>query len=327
MPIPHDQLQRWWIEVAAVNPSLVNDLRPSLIAFMGFGPGRKPDFAGTGFVIAGGPEFAAVITAKHVLVEGIARLQQSSPSPAPSALFFSSRANRPSLHPEKLKATWMGFQHVNMMNVAHVAYNDTLDIACCIIAPQELHAAPFQPISIPIDTAVPNVGEVTHMVSLDNMNINELVAPTDYSGKGQQLSVTRRVSIRIGVVTGVYPTGLRQYKWPCFTTSIPAEPGMSGGFVFLPRDGKITSACGIVSADNSPTEARSDQLQCGESVIACAWPALALPVPDSIPSTPTTPTLALLTLMRAGRMEHAVGGIDCVELLYSENGDCIIGRR
>src|SRR5713101_1118995 len=204
MPIPHDPLCRWWVEASAENPAQVEALRPSLLAFTAFGPGREPGFAGSGFVIA--------------------RMQRPSAAHAPSALFIPANLNKPSLDPEKLKVTWMGARHANMMNVLHVGYNETLDIACCVIAPQELHAAPFQPVSIPVDTAVPNVEEMVHMASLDNMTIDELVPPTDASGIGQTISLTRRVSIRIGVVTGIYPGGLRQYRWPCFTTSIPAEP-------------------------------------------------------------------------------------------------------
>jgi len=278
-------------------------------------------------VIAGTSEFAFAITAKHVLVEGIARMQRPSAAHAPSALFIPANLNKPSLDPEKLKVTWMGARHANMMNVLHVGYNETLDIACCVIAPQELHAAPFQPVSIPVDTAVPNVEEMVHMASLDNMTIDELVPPTDASGIGQTISLTRRVSIRIGVVTGIYPGGLRQYRWPCFTTSIPAEPGMSGGYVTLPRDGKTMGACGIVCADNSSQEARSDSLVCGESVIASAWSALCLRAPESIPSTATTPTHTLYDFMKAGRMDKALGGIDHIQLREGDDGDCTIGFR
>jgi hypothetical protein len=37
------------------------------------------------------------------------------------------------LNPEKLKALWLGSWHAGMINVAQVGYNDTLDIACCVV--------------------------------------------------------------------------------------------------------------------------------------------------------------------------------------------------
>lgn len=327
MPIPSDPLQRWWVEVGPENPQRVEELRPSLLAFLAFGPGREASLAGSGFIIAGSPEFALAITAKHVLTEGVGRTQKPWSQQAPSALFVNSSAPALTLDPQKVKLVWMGSQHADMLNVGHVGYNDGLDAACCIVTPQEGAALSFQPTAIPIDTEVPVVGEVIHMVSLDGMTVDEQMPPTDASGKGQTISMTRRVSIRIGVVTGVYPTGLRHYRWPCFTTSIPAEPGMSGGFVALPREGKTIAACGIVCADSSPDEARTSFLHCGESIIACTWPALALRVPDSMPSTPATPTLTLYELMRSGRVDKAIGGIDQIEITELDNGDCSIGIR
>lgn len=319
MTIPGDTLNRWWAEAAGANPSRVDEMRPALVAFMAFNPGQEPSFWGTGFVIAGGPDFALVVTARHVLIEGIARAQRPRSIHASTALFVDRGATFPSLDPKRLKALWMGSQNADMMNVAHVGLNDTLDIACCIVTPQE-HAPVFRPTSLPLDIAVPAVGELIHMVSLENMIVEEHVPP-DAEGKGQTLHGTRRVSIRIGVVTDVHPRGLRHYRWPCFTTSIPAEPGMSGGLIILPRDGKTIGACGIVCADNSPLEARADWKQCGESIAACAWPALALRVPETIPSTPDTPTFSLYDFMRAGRMDAAIGGIDRVTFREMPNGD------
>lgn len=326
MSIPNDPLQRWWLEVGPQNPQLVEQLRPIMLAFMAFGPGREASFAGSGFIIAGSPEFALAITAKHVLTEGVGRAQAPWSRHAASAVFVNSGAPALTLDPQKLKILWMGSQHADMLNVGHVGYNDTLDVACCVVTAPE-KALGFQPHAVPIDTAVPLIGEQVHMVSLDGMTIDERLPPSDASGEGQKIAVTRRVSIRVGVVTGVYPDGLRHYRWPCFTTSIPAEPGMSGGFVMLPRDGKAIAACGIVCADSSADEARTNFFQSGESIIACAWPALALRVPDTMPSSPTTPTMTLYEMMRTGRMDRAVGGIDQIEMAERENGDCDIGIR
>ncbi|MHB8267713.1 hypothetical protein [Bradyrhizobium sp.] len=327
MNIPNDPLKRWWMEIGPENPLLVEQLRPTLLAFMAFGRGREASLAGSGFIIAGSPESVLAITAKHVLTEGVGRVQTPWPRHAASALFVNSGAPALTLDPQKLKIIWMGSQLQKMMNVGHVGYNDTLDSACCVITPQDGETLGFLPTTIPIDTAVPSVGATVHMVSLDGMTVSEHVPPTDITGRGQTLEITRRVSIRIGVVTGVYPDGLRHYRWPCFTTSIPAEPGMSGGFVMLPRDGEPIAACGIVCADSSEDDARSSFVRCGESIIACAWPALGLRVPDSIPSLPTTPTMTLYEMMQTGRMDRAIGGIDQIEVIERENGDCDIRVR
>lgn len=327
MPIRNDPLNRWWVDVSSVNPAIVNALRPSLVAFLAFDHGRMPSIAGTGFVIAGMPDFALVISAKHVLSEGVLKIQRPVPAYSASALFVPPSLRTPSLNPERLKAIWMGAEYAGLLNAVHACYNNTLDIACLLITPQELYATPFRPVSIALDTTVPSIGDIVHMVSLEGMDVSELAPPTGANGTGHKLSITRRISIRIGTVTDTYAQGFRQYRWPCFTTSIPAEPGMSGGFVHLPRDGATIAACGVVCADNSTVGARADYFQCGESVIACGWPALALRVPISIPSTPDSPTRTLYDMMRDGSMNTAVGGIDHIEVVDLGNGECRIGYR
>src|ERR1700730_6666745 len=94
----------------------------------------------------------------------------------------------------------------------------------------------------------------------------------------------------------------------------------------LAGSGYITAvgSCGIVCADNPPDKARLDWPECGESVIASAWSALCLHVPESIPSIPETPTLSLYDFMRCGRMEEAVGGLNCIKLMERDDGDCTI---
>lgn len=327
MPIPNDTLNRWWIDASSVNPEMVNALRPSLIAFLAFDHGREPKITGTGFVISGMPDIALVISAKHVLQEGVLNIQRPVPRYSPSAQFVPASLKTPSLHPEKLKAIWVGSGYGGLLNTAHACYNETLDIACCVLTPQESPVTPFRPLSIPIDTTVPSIGDVVHIVSLDGMGVSELKPPANITGSGQLLSIAQRVSIRIGIVTAIYPQGFRQYRWPCFTTSIPVTPGMSGGFVTLPRDGTTIAACGIVCADNSNLEAYSDYLQCGESVIACVWPALCLPLPISIPSNPNSPSRTIYEMMRVGDIDPAIGGIEHIEVIDLGNGNYTIENR
>lgn len=329
MPIPDDPHNRWWVEVADVNPSLVDSLRPALLSFMAFNPNYEPSIEGCGFVIAGETGLAIALTAKHVLSEGVLRKQKPRMPHAPSTIFVSPRSVLPSNDPKKLQAAWFGQLDAAMLYIDYIEYCDTLDIALVVIAPHPESQTPdlFRPTSLPIDIAVPNVGDVVHMISKDNQHASETRCPTDRSGRNAIMTVGARISIRLGVVTGVHPNRYRQYKWPCFTTSIPAEPGMSGGLVMLPADGKTMAACGVVCADDSTDDARNDNRLCGESVIACVWPALALQAPDYIPSTATTLKHTLYDLMRAGRIPTAVGGIDHIDLTVLDSGEFMIGVR
>lgn len=332
MPIPNDPQNRHWVDISNANPERVDDFRPCLIGLLAHDHGYKPDLAGTGFVTAcfnfspnkKNVDGALAITAKHVLTEGVLNIQRPVPRHAPSALFVPASSKIPSLSEEKLRATWASSKSADMLHVKHIAYNDSLDIACCLLTPQAEFATQFAPVPIPLDTARPSVGDVVHLVSQGGMYIANRIPPTGVKGTGQKFSAHRRVNIRIGTVTAIYPQGFRQYPWQCFTTSIPVEPGMSGGFVYLPRDGMTIAACGIVCADNSTPEACTDYSVCGESVIACAWAALTLKVPEYYGND--APMRTLLEMMKMGAMAPAVGGIDHIQIIDRGDGELTIAR-
>ena len=292
MPIPHDLEKRWWVEAASANPGLVDSFRPTLVTFLAFDRDRNPQPIGTGFIVAAESQFALVISAKHIFTEGVLRAQGPMPGHAPSALFIHRRDKGPSIEPEGLKVLWKGNTNAAMLNAVHVNYNDTLDVASCIVVPQEKESI-TQRVSIPFDTDEPSVDDVVHMVAMEEMKVEEHTPPEYFDGKGQKISVHQRVSIRVGVVTAIYPKGFRQYRWPCFTTSIPAKPGIEWRLCVFSTRG-TSPACGIVCADNSPHEAHGDFLQCGESVVASAWMALSLRIPFAVPHHSDTPTYTYL---------------------------------
>lgn len=328
--LPGDHLNRYWLELSGANPSLVEQFRPALVTFLAFDKDRSVSSqttVGTGFICGSSPEqgIALVTTAKHVL-DGIHGIQTPRPLHAPSAYFVRSSSKQLTLDPAKLKILWMDSTRAAMMNAISANYNESTDLACCVIAVQDREEV-FRPPSILLDTRMPTVGEIVHMVSADEMNAAELEAPKDQSGTGQVLQVYRRISIRRGTVTGVFPDGYGQYRWPCFTTTIPTTGGMSGGFVYTPRDGGSIAACGIVCADLDPYQSKIDQTKSGHSVIGCSWPALALRLPESIPTTANAATKSLLELARMGHIPAPIGGIDGFELETLENGDFRLYRR
>ena len=324
IPLTGDHLNRYWLELAGANPSLVDQFRPALVTFLAFDKDRSVSpqtTVGTGFICGSSPDqdIALVITAKHVL-DGIYGIQKPRPLHAPSAYFVPSSSKQLTLDSAKLKIAWMDSTHAAMMNAITANYNESTDLACCVIAAQEGEKV-FRPHCIPLDTQIPTVGEIVHMVSVDEMNATELESPKYQSGAGQVLRLYRRISIRRGTVTGVYPVGYGQYRWPCFTTTIPTTGGMSGGFVYTPRDGETIAACGIVCADLDPYQSKIDQTQCGYSVIGCSWPALALRLPESLPASTNAATKSLLELASMGLIPAPIGGVAGIELETLENGD------
>lgn len=315
--LPDDEMGRFWVDLSYGNPHLVDQFRPALVAFLAHDKQGNPGLAGTGLTLAGGPDCAIVLTAKHVLTEGMLKIQRPVARHHPSALFVPDNAHHPILNEEMFRALWMGTNSGDVLFGRHVCFHENLDVACCIVQPQEHCRENFHPAAIPFDTYRPKVGEVVHMVSQTQLGITNRTEPTGPKNTGQTISINRNVSIRRGVVTGVYPEGYRQYKWQCFTTSIPAEPGMSGGFVFVPREGESIAACGIVCADNSPDEAKTSFLSCGESVIACSWTALALKIPTYMAND--APQIPLLEGIRTGIIGSATGPLS--DITYQDNGD------
>lgn len=325
MPIPGDTLKREWVDASNNNSEFVEKYRPCLIAFLAFDHGHFPSITGSGFIVGHSEDMAIALTAKHVLTEGVLRIQRPNSRHVPSAFFVPPSATTPSIEESKLRACWMGSESADLLFTRHIAYNDNLDIACAIFEPQDFYKTAFKPASILLDANEPSVGDIIHMVSLDGLEISDYSPPTDISGAGFTFSIGRRVSIRVGTVTGVYPQGYRQYKWPCFTTSIPADSGMSGGMVYVARDSGPISVCGIVSADNSSEEARLNNNLCGESVIASAWPALCLQVPKVIDVNP--PMQTIYDMMKLNHMPAAIG-IENIFHVDRGNGEgTIINRK
>lgn len=321
MPLPDDPLGRWWVAANPEdNPRETDGFRQCLLAIMAFGPSKEPYIAGSGFVIAYGQGFALALTAAHVLPAGAHGFQNPTPRYAASSLFIPKSWSEPSLDPKRLKILWAGPATAEAVNVAFVSYNDSLDISSFLVVPQE-DSQQFRPAMIPLDTSVPGIGDVVHMVSNDQLHVQETRPPLNLAGKDQEIQVGRRVSVRMGVVTGVFPGGYRQFRWPCFTISIPTRPGMSGGFVFIPRDQQTIAACGVVSADLSDPAAHESFAICGESVIACTWPALCLSVPMMMGGgVADPPTATLHDMMRLGRLSMATGGIDDIEIVPTADG-------
>lgn len=324
MSILNDPLNRKWLDISSVNPDLVNMFRPSVVSFLGFDNQKNPKFWGTGFVIAGNEQCAIVLTAKHVL-DGVQRYQKPEPIHALSALSEFIVQPKVSLHPSDLKVVWMGEKEASMMNVVYAFYSEQLDIACCVVMPKNIDK--FLPPSIPLDSRIPSVGDTVHMISSSGMDVSETIAPNKQDGLGQTLKIKRSVNIRVGNVLEVYEGGFNQFKSPCFKTSIPAEPGMSGGFVFLPEDGETIAACGIISADFSTENARKNMLHNGDSLISSLWPTLGFSVPMNISTENVSSKITIYDMIKTGRMPVYKNSADQFELINLGGDDYRVQRK
>lgn len=312
MTIPNDPIKRWWVDVTVSNPKLINLYRPTLAKILPFDLNGKASTEGCGFIIGSGENGSLVITAKHIFTEGVFKKQTPNPSYDPTSPFIPKSATLPKIEPKDLKIVWANSNTALLMNCIHLSYAESSDVACCVIVPDGEDKTKFKPAAVPLDVRVPTKGDVVRMISHTGMSVEM----SEHSSP-KTMAIKSGVNIRVGVVTSVYPKGYSQFKWPCFTTSIPAEPGMSGGYITYPEDGETIGACGIVCADVSKTKARKNQLLCGESIIAYSWPALALSVLGK----------TIYELMHEGYLSMAIGGIDEIDLIPLGNGDYRIHNR
>lgn len=323
-PLPDDQFNRYWVELRDANPHLIEEFRPMTLTFLAFDKDRSitpQTMVGTGFIIGASPEFGYVvaITAKHVF-DGVRAVQKPRASYAPSIPdeFIPPSAKELSLKPERFKVLWMGRNNGTLLDGGAVNYNESVDLACCIITRQEEDPSTFEPNAAVIDLNTPKIGEIVHMVSIDQQSATEVAPPQDRTGRGQLVAINRRLSIRRGTVTGVHEKGFGQYRWPCFTTSIPAPGGMSGGLVFVPRNSETVAVCGVVCAELEHKKGEDDPMQCGSSVVGCIWAALGLTLPVG---DDTNPNPTLLELIHEGRIPAPVGDLNRFGIKKMEDGN------
>lgn len=318
--IPNDPLGRKWLDVSSENQHLVRQFRPVLVSFLGFDLNKNPKLMGTGFIIAGSTDFYVVATARHV-IDGLQHFQRPSRH-APSAVPGFFVQPKVSIDPRHLKVLQADHGRTQLMDVAYVTYCEDLDIALCLIVPQKNEDCPV-PYAVPLDFSVPSVGDVVHLVSCGAMDVSETSPPLEPDGFGQMLRVERSVSIRIGVVTAVHEEGYNQYRFPCFSTSIPAEHGMSGGFVYRPRDGEMVAACGIISADLDLTHLPRTAFDSHEeSIISCVRPLLGFSLPSGILPDGTVSNELLYNLIKAGSIPAYDNGVDLVKVAAAD-GDSV----
>ena len=323
-PIPDDELGRYWVQ-ANIEDSVRRKFSSGIFVFLGFGPQRQPKIAGTGFAIGSNGRDALVITAKHVLTGGpdsIADIQNPHRRSATSMPDVFRLEERPSVDIKKLRAVWVGESQVDMCVVHDIQYTDHLDIAICTVSIQEHTQGKKLINTFALDTSLPKLGSKIAFMSSSALDLNEI--SIDKSLERQTLKISKTIIVRMGVITNVFPTGHRQFKFPCFETSIPVEPGMSGGLFYYPLVDQPIAACGVASTDFSDASAKTNFLVSGQSLAAMIWPVVGFSMPGSLPASDTTPRRTVLDCISAGEIPDVAETALTIENLA--NGDYRVHR-
>lgn len=324
--LPGDPMGRFWVELAGCNPSLASEFRPVLVSVFTTDYMGKPGIAGTGFVLGVADCFIVIATAKHVLQQ-VKKLQNPYQQSNSLPFFENVARSFPKIESGKVKVLFMNDVLAGMLNVVHVCANETTDLAICLAEIPKLERSRIAFTTVPLEMSMPRIGEVVHIASLvhPQRGIDFRLVEDSDAKNDIEYEIERRVEIRRGSVVEVHPNGFRQYKWPCFTTTIPVPPGMSGGFAYIPKDGQKIAACGVVCADTS-TETNVTKYETpGGSVVGCSYAALALRVPDFSQSDYQSSTVSIYDMMNRGLFPMPIDGLDHVVFIEKENGDAAVG--
>jgi hypothetical protein len=274
-----DPLGRSWIELTSANPELVSSFRRVLLGFHTTDNNVKLGTAGTGFILGDSGDYLVFATARHV-VEYVKRLQK--PHMRFDGGYFAPDPNKldSSILNGRLKVTVSDGDRIFFADVVHLGVNDANDVVLGMAEiPQEFRQSKIWR-HIPLGIVLPNIGDPMHICSFDH---DPEIKEIESDSSRRYFEIERRVTVRKGVVTEVYPRGFNQYQWPCFTTSIPASPGMSGGFAYSPTASAPVASCGIVCVDLLAERNGKNYFEEGRSLVACSFLALTCEFPSRIP--------------------------------------------
>jgi hypothetical protein len=312
----------YWSEAVRTDDPFWSGARSSLVAFVGIGPGFSPQHLGTGFIIGTDKEgLLLVLTAKHVVEDGAIRVQRVNGRRAPSAPGILFDTEKPKIGPMDFRAVWMGAKDADMFFVRHVAYANNLDVALCVLEAQERLRSSIHQLApaIALDTRIPPTGTSIHIIALSWLKFND----TSQSADGNRIwRVETRPVVRVGKVLSHQDEGVG-HKGPCFTTTIPTDRGMSGGFGYVPRDANPVAACGIISTSPQEDDGKIDFQVSGNSTLVGVLGALALQVPLS-----SEPSFSLLfALVKSGQVRDIAGGGQNLGIRkLGEDGECEVYR-
>ena len=167
MQMKDDPLGRAWVELAQENPIFAASLRKALIAFHGTDANVNLGTAGTGFIVAYTDEWLFFVSAKHVISEGILKIQKPYTRYDGGPFDTSNEFNNVELS-GRLQISVLSDDAAFLAKVVHLSINAVTDIVVGMAEiPQEYRVNRIW-CNIPLAVALPSVGDCIHVCSLIN---------------------------------------------------------------------------------------------------------------------------------------------------------------
>jgi hypothetical protein len=271
---------------------------------------------GSAFIIGATEQGALCMTATHVLVR-MSKLEHPYPKSHPTSLFAreSIDLSRP-LREGRIGAL-VADGTVHLIAPVSVAYGSVEADISLIFVPFTDAMLPSFVHALAINTDVPVPGQRVVAASFFGAAVTQRADSTTYNYK---------FDVRIGTTTDVSQRGSRGLKGPSFDTTIPFEPGMSGGPVLIPPEKTFspTTACGVISRGLS-TEESFEGGSPGESTGAQLWPGLFLGFETHIKGVPQG-RLSLLDYIKQGLVKDLGNSPAKVEIQRIEGEEYTVRR-
>lgn len=250
----------------------ISTLNYGVISIVAWGKGRSPALIGSAFVIGAFGETAIALTAAHNF-KGIRDIQRPRPQHHRSALpEFLGNMEEIDLDRTLVRAICIDRKGVEIAPILWAAWDNKADIGFFALESQE-NGKTFFESAFRLNDKPLTVGEEVCVLGHADMAIREQARE---AGGRESFTMERRLLLRRGRVTALYPDGHLLCRGPCIETSIPVFAGMSGGPAFrIGSHGESISPFGVISSDlEGDGDAKNNRQIKGASIVALLNAAL-----------------------------------------------------
>jgi hypothetical protein len=277
------------------------DLRRVVLPIVAINSKWRVEAIGTAFVVLAFGKYAIALTAAHCL-QHIARLDAPYPRSYNSVPPWLPRPVVTDIDLEDYKGRVLYPDATGNYQALYLAKAYAIqpsDIAVCRLeVPHKLETTVKFEKRLIIDSSPPKAHTNVIAVGYADMTFPDpdMEVLGDDAAHGK---ISLKLNRRPGRVLEVYETrGPRNESYPCFTSSIPFDSGMSGGPVLDMSDGRAC-AIGVISYDLSLGASNAG---CGEcAVSSILWPAMATKMKGEELDDITAPSL--IDFERVGLVE------------------------